>query len=78
MRMPDPVDPAFVIDTHGVHDERVSLILANGVPHPRARKTRGMLSPIHVDAPYRVIIIEEQEHHVRKLAELKNAESIDQ
>jgi len=37
-----------------------------------------MLSPIHVDAPYRVIIIEEQEHHVRKLAELKNAESIDQ
>src|ERR1700674_549397 len=78
MRMPDLVDPAFVVDTDGVHDQRVSLIFANGVPHPGARKTCGMLSPVHVDAPHPMIVIEEEEHLVRELAKLENAPIIDQ
>src|SRR5882762_9441643 len=76
MRMTGSVDPRFVIYTDGVNHERVSLILANRVPHPGARITVGMSSPIHVDSAHQVILIEQQEHLVRELTELEHAKLI--
>src|SRR5882762_5300698 len=70
VRMTVPVDPIFVIESDSVNDERVSLILANRVPHPRVRISVGMSSPIHVDSAHQVILIEQEEHHVRELTEL--------
>src|SRR5713226_3850913 len=76
MRMTGPVDPGFVIETDGVNDERVSHILANRVAHPRARRTLGMSAPIQVDSAHQVILIEQEEHLVRELAELEKTSLI--
>src|SRR5260370_32558709 len=72
MRMTGPVDVGFVIQSDSVHDERVILILAKRVPHPRAQRAVGMCSPIHVDSAHQVIPIVKDEHDVRELTELEN------
>src|SRR6266568_7788782 len=71
MRMTLKINPGFVADSNRVDDEHFALIFADRVPHPRRRRMVGMSAPIHVYSPHPVIVIEQDEHHVRELPELE-------
>src|SRR5207237_8955761 len=65
------INPGLVADGRCIDDERVSLILANRIPHPHVRITLGSYSPIHVDSTDDVIELGEDVHRVEGLTDFE-------
>src|ERR1700733_3258454 len=62
MRVAQPVQPSLVIEADRVHDERVSLPMADSVSHPCGGKIlAGMLPGICVDVTDEVVVL--KNHH---------------
>src|SRR5690348_6989641 len=51
MRMPDPVEPKLVVESHGIDNQRVSLPHASGIAEPRWIQILGMAAAVHKDLP---------------------------
>src|SRR5216683_4454243 len=50
MRVPSPIEPTLVVESHGIYDQRVSIPPASGVPVPKRIQILRMAS-VHEDLP---------------------------
>ena len=61
MRMADPIEPEFVVESYCVYDERISLPCAPGIAKPRRIQVLGMAAAVHEDLPVGVHVSFNQE-----------------
>src|ERR1700722_10455384 len=71
MRITVEIEPAFFRECDGVHNERVTLPLADRVAHPRGRGILRMASPVGPDLAPFVLALEEHESSFRRLENFK-------
>src|SRR5579872_7226347 len=71
MRMAQSIDPSCVVYCGRIHHQRISIIFADRVPHPRARIAVGMSPPVHVDSADPVIHLGKDVNLLRSLTDLE-------
>src|SRR5260370_5455857 len=67
MRKAHRVEPSLVIETNGVHDECVTFIFSNRVPHISRIEILGMSSPIGKDLPHQGLILVDHYHPIARV-----------
>src|SRR5579863_10712858 len=70
VRMADAVEPGLVVEIYGVGDKRVSLPMADGVPHPQRAKARVVLAPVGKDLMTDGVIFKKHDHFMGSLDHL--------
>src|SRR4029077_13763235 len=71
MRMAQRINPGRLVYRSRINHQRVAFILADRMPHPRARIPVGMSSPIHVDSAHPVIHLGKDVNLNRGLTDLE-------
>src|SRR5467141_464956 len=64
MRKTHRIEPGLVVETNRVHDECISLVSANGVPHVCGVEILGMSPAIHKDLPRDGLVFEDHDDTV--------------
>ena len=65
------VEPGPVVEPDGVHDQRISIPLADGIPKPGGVHFFGMVASVRVNEAKRVLILEQDGRHRRSLNDLE-------
>src|SRR5215471_3210103 len=66
MRMSGGIKPGLVVESHGIHNQHVSIPLSNGVAEPARFQVFGMTTPIHEDLAVAVDVPFMQEEDERR------------
>ena len=69
--MASRVEPGPVVEPDGVHEQRVSFPLADGIPKPRGVHIPGMTASVRVNDAKRVLILEKDGRHSWGLNDLE-------
>src|ERR1700722_2018888 len=59
------IEPEFIVESHRVHYQRVSIPASDGVPVPRGVRVGGMPPAIHENLPKAVSVAHKQEENMR-------------
>src|SRR3977135_1747495 len=69
--MASRVEPGPVVEPDGVHEQRVSFPLADGIPKPRGVHIHGMTASVRVNDAKRVLVLEKDGRHGWGLTDLE-------
>src|SRR4051794_21618271 len=73
VRMPESIETSLVVEVEGVHDQGVSLPLANRISQPCGSQILVMLAPIRIDLAHMMIELEDLQHPAGNLNDLHRA-----
>jgi len=70
MRPSRAIEPAFVIEADGVHNQSVAFPMADGITHVTGRDVVGMFAPVSENMAHGMVIFVEQDDFFRSLHDL--------